>query len=209
MPVRKIAFGLLLASASTAALAQNAAAPANNPPPAAPAASSAASPSLSAEIASDLKKAGYTDVKVMPGSYIAQGKDKNGDAVTLFVGPGSITEVVMSDAATSGTASSPTSASMFTSVPAGDGISSKLVGTKIYNKDNKDIGEIKDVAFAPHGAVKAYILSVGGFLGMGEHYVAVRPSVLKLTWKETDKKWHAMLDTDTDSLKKAPEFKYP
>lgn len=212
MSLKKIFLGVLLASASTVALAQTAPAPSGNTPTASPPAAGASAPtSLSAEIASDLKKAGYTDVKVMPGSYIAQAKDKNGDAVTLSIGPGSVTEVVIGEAVTPGAVSSASSAgsAVFTSVPAGDGLSSKLVGTNVYNKDKKEIGEIKDVAVAPHGSVKAYILGVGGFLGMGDHYVAVRPSALKLTWDAKDKKWHAMLDTDADNLKKAPEFKYP
>ena len=39
--------------------------------------------------------------------------------------------------------------------------------------DNKNIGKIKDIALNQHGRAQAYILSVGGFLGVGDHYVAV------------------------------------
>ena len=111
----------------------------------------------------------------------------------------------------SGSATSPSQASsaMFTSVPAGDRLTSKLVGTDVYNKENRDIGTIKDIAFGPGGAVRAYVLGVGGFLGMGDHYVAVRPSAVTVSWDGNAKKWHAVLDTNADSLKKAPEFKYP
>ena len=54
----------------------------------------------------------------------------------------------------------------------------------------------------------AYIVSVGGFLGMGEHYVAVNPSAVKVTYGDSDKKWHASMNANADQLKNAPEFKY-
>jgi hypothetical protein len=69
-------------------------------------------------------------------------------------------------------------------------------------------GTIKDVAY--NGAnVSGYILGVGGFLGMGDHYVAVRPSAVKLTYDAKDSKWHASMDANAGQLKSAPEYKYP
>jgi len=57
--------------------------------------------------------------------------------------------------------------------------------------------------------VNGYVIGVGGFLGMGDHYVAVRPSAVKLSYDAKDKKWHASMDASADQLKAAPEFKYP
>jgi hypothetical protein len=87
-------------------------------------------------------------------------------------------------------------------------MSSKVVGLTVYNATNQNIGTIKDMAFAGR-TVQAYIVGVGGFLGMGDHYVAVRPSAVKITWNAGDKTWHAALDTTADALKAAPEYKYP
>jgi len=50
---------------------------------------------------------------------------------------------------------------------------------------------------------------VGGVLGMGDHYVAVRLSAIKLSYDAKDKKWHTSMDANADQLKAAPEFKYP
>jgi len=50
---------------------------------------------------------------------------------------------------------------------------------------------------------------VGGFLGMGDHYVAVRPSAVKLSRDAKDGKWRASMDANAAQLKAAPEFKYP
>ncbi len=80
----------------------------------------------------------------------------------------------------------------------------------VYNNDNKDIGTIKDIAINSNGDVKGYILSVGGFLGIGDHYVAVRavgdPSHLQ---RDRCNKWHAKMDANAGQLKSAPEYKYP
>ena len=54
--------------------------------------------------------------------------------------------------------------------------SSKLKGLNVYNQKDESVGEITDLAIKNH-QVDALILSVGGFLGMGEHYVAlIEPS---------------------------------
>ena len=51
-----------------------------------------------------------------------------------------------------------------------------------------------------------YIVSVGGFLGMGDHYVVVRPSAISFNAK--DNKWHATMNVNAAQLKAAPEHKY-
>ena len=63
----------------------------------------------------------------------------------------------------------------FIQVQSGDMLSSNVVGLDIYNSQNNDIGKVQDVAFDASKKVTGYILSVGGFLGMGTHYVAVNP----------------------------------
>ena len=86
---------------------------------------------------------------------------------------------------------------------------SQIVGLNVYNENNKDIGEIKDIALGQNGETEAYVLSVGGFLGMGDHYVAVSPSAVKITYNSSEKKWHASMNATVDQVKSAPEFKYP
>ena len=49
---------------------------------------------------------------------------------------------------------------------------SKLVGVNVYNEANEKIGDISDVILDKSGKVENVVLGVGGFLGMGEHYVA-------------------------------------
>ena len=88
-----------------------------------------------------------------------------------------------------------------------DVLASNLDDVAVRNAANEKIGEIEDVVMA-NGQVTGYILSVGGFLGIGEHYVIVSPAALKVNYSENDKKWSAMMETTKDALKAAPQFKY-
>src|SRR5580704_10941221 len=55
----------------------------------------------------------------------------------------------------------------------GDWRASKLVGLSVYNDNNESIGSINDLLTDRNGNIKAAVLGVGGFLGVGEHLVAV------------------------------------
>jgi sporulation protein YlmC with PRC-barrel domain len=61
----------------------------------------------------------------------------------------------------------------------GEWRASKLVGLNVYNDNNDKIGDINDIILDKSGKVDTVILGVGGFLGMGEHYVAVTYDKLK------------------------------
>jgi sporulation protein YlmC with PRC-barrel domain len=87
-------------------------------------------------------------------------------------------------------------------------LSSNVVGLDIYNGQNDKIGKIQDIAFDPSKQLTGYILSVGGFLGMGTRYVAVNPSALNVSYDSQNKVWRASMNATKDQLKSAPEFKY-
>jgi sporulation protein YlmC with PRC-barrel domain len=55
----------------------------------------------------------------------------------------------------------------------GDWRASKIVGLNVYNDGNEKVGSINDLLMDKSGNIKAVVLGVGGFLGMGEHLVAV------------------------------------
>jgi sporulation protein YlmC with PRC-barrel domain len=50
---------------------------------------------------------------------------------------------------------------------------SKLVGLNVYNDGNESLGSINDLLTDKDGNIKAVIIGVGGFLGVGEHLVAL------------------------------------
>ncbi|MBC7584682.1 MAG: PRC-barrel domain-containing protein [Tardiphaga sp.] len=96
----------------------------------------------------------------------------------------------------------------FSTVSKDEMFSSKLKGLNITNQQNETVGEITDLAFR-NDKIAAMILSVGGFLGIGEHYVAVSPASVNVKYDEKNSKWVATMNTTKDALKAAPEFKYP
>jgi sporulation protein YlmC with PRC-barrel domain len=102
---------------------------------------------------------------------------------------------------------SPTS-QLFVAISEGGNFSSQVVGLDVYNDTKQYIGQIEDIAMSQDGQTQAYILSVGGILGMGEHYVAVNPSAVKVSYSELDKAWHASMNATSDQLRAVPEFRY-
>jgi sporulation protein YlmC with PRC-barrel domain len=96
----------------------------------------------------------------------------------------------------------------FVKVQNTDMLSSNVVGLDVYNQQNNSIGKIQDVAFDASKQMTGYILSVGGFLGMGAHYVAVDPNAVMVQYDAANKTWRATMNATKDQLKSAPEFKY-
>jgi sporulation protein YlmC with PRC-barrel domain len=50
---------------------------------------------------------------------------------------------------------------------------SKVVGLSVYNDNNQSIGSINDLLTDKSGNIKAAVIGVGGFLGVGEHLVII------------------------------------
>ena len=58
---------------------------------------------------------------------------------------------------------------------------SKLIGLNVYDQQNQKIGDIKELLLDKDGKVGQVAIGVGGFLGMGEHDVAVKWTDLKFS----------------------------
>jgi sporulation protein YlmC with PRC-barrel domain len=58
---------------------------------------------------------------------------------------------------------------------------SKVVGLNVYNDQNENVGSINDLLMDKNGNIKAAVISVGGFLGMGSRYVAVAFDKMKFS----------------------------
>jgi sporulation protein YlmC with PRC-barrel domain len=60
-----------------------------------------------------------------------------------------------------------------------DMLLSKLKGTAVFGAEGQKIGEIGDVLIDKMGHVRAYVVNVGGFLGIGAKQVALEPSTFE------------------------------
>lgn len=94
----------------------------------------------------------------------------------------------------------------YVTVKPADVMSSKLVGTTVYNNKNENVGEVEDLVIENGKTLTGVVVSVGGFLGLGESYVVLDPATLAISNK--DGKWAVHADTDKDTLKNAPKFEY-
>ena len=56
---------------------------------------------------------------------------------------------------------------------------SKMIGSTVYDLQNRNIGRVKDLVLDRDGKVAAVVLDVGSFLGVGGKYVAINLSDIK------------------------------
>jgi sporulation protein YlmC with PRC-barrel domain len=71
------------------------------------------------------------------------------------------------------TTDSGTTAQLSATTVRGEWRASKVVGLNVYNANNEKVGAIDDLLTDRNGTIKAVVIGVGGFLGMGEHLVAL------------------------------------
>lgn len=190
------------------------------PPPATPGPTSsepAAKPgspnpgALSADMEKTLRKAGFTDLQILPNSVFVRGKDKAGNPVAMVLDPKSMTELVTLDpqsgAAAGGNGAPLTGSSTFTTVLASEKLASRLIGIDVTDGKGKVLGTIKDIA-VDHGGIHAYVVRVGGLLGIGERFVAVTPAAITLTFDKTTGRGKATMEATPEAMQAAPAFKY-
>lgn len=97
-------------------------------------------------------------------------------------------------------------AQVLKAVPGGSVTVTNYYKQNVYDPADNKIGEIEDVLVSQDGKITGFIVEVGGFLGMGKHYVAVPFDAVKAS-KKNDK-WTLVMNATKDSLKAAPGFKY-
>ncbi|BDG74582.1 PRC-barrel domain-containing protein [Roseomonas fluvialis] len=83
---------------------------------------------------------------------------------------------------------------------------SRVIGANIINEANNTVGEVHDLMISPAGGPVIAVLSVGGFLGIGERYVAI--PLADLRWNADRERW-TLPGATVDSLKARPAFTYP
>lgn len=81
---------------------------------------------------------------------------------------------------------------------------SKLIDKKIRNPQDEEIGEVDDLVVTQDGQVRA-IISVGGFLGLGERLVAVPYDELQ---PGPEGEEYLTYSASREELEQEPEFKY-
>lgn len=85
-------------------------------------------------------------------------------------------------------------------------LASKFKGTNVVGADNQKIGDVSDILFDKSGKIEAYVVSVGGFLGMGAKEVALAPSSFDVVPGENGGAPKLKISLSKDELKTAQNF---
>jgi hypothetical protein len=93
-----------------------------------------------------------------------------------------------------------------TTVPAGTMTVANYYKQSVNDPSNAKVGTIEDVLITDKGEIKALVIGVGGFLGVGEKDVIVPFEAVKGSTK--DNKWTLVMNATKDELKAAQAFKY-
>ena len=78
--------------------------------------------------------------------------------------------------------------------------------TNVYNMAGEKIGDINDILVDESGKVTAFIIGVGGFLGIGEKEVSMKADEIK-RMVHSDGKTYFTVNATKDQLKAAPDYK--
>ena len=85
-------------------------------------------------------------------------------------------------------------------------LASKFKGTDVIGTDDKKIGDVSDLLFDKDKKIVAYIVGVGGFLGIGSKDVAIDPASFQLVPGKDASDFKLRLSMTKDELKAAPAF---
>jgi len=85
-------------------------------------------------------------------------------------------------------------------------LTSKFKGTDVVGSDDKKIGDVSDILFDKDKKILAYIVGMGGFLGIGAKDVAVEPASFQMVPGSSATDFKLRLSMTADELKAAPAF---
>jgi hypothetical protein len=88
----------------------------------------------------------------------------------------------------------------------GQWVASKFKGTDVLGSDDQKIGDISDILFDKSGKIEAFVVSVGGFLGVGSKEVALAPDAFTVVPGQNGSAEKLKVAMTKDQLKAAEHF---
>jgi sporulation protein YlmC with PRC-barrel domain len=85
-------------------------------------------------------------------------------------------------------------------------LASSFKGTAVMSADNQKIGTVSDILFDKDGKIEAYVVSVGGFLGMGAKEVAMALASFEVIPGKNGTSDILKISLKQDELKQAQNF---
>lgn len=101
----------------------------------------------------------------------------------------------------------PTAQNAQTTMPATAVQADRLIGATVKNQANDTVGEVESVIIDEGGKVRALVLGVGGFLGLGERLVAVDWNQVRIN-QDGNSVRDVRVNMTKEEAKALPEYKY-
>jgi len=101
------------------------------------------------------------------------------------------------------TATEPSAAPVITEQKPTELRANSIIGMRVSGAQDEKVGKIYDLVLDQQGKITGVVLSVGGFLGVGDKRVALPLEKVRLTSGDKG----AVIDMSRDELVKAPDFK--
>jgi len=79
--------------------------------------------------------------------------------------------------------------------------------SRVYNMNGERVGDVNDILI-DDGQVTAFVVGVGGFLGIGEKEVSLKPDQVK-RMVHSDGETYFTVNTTKEQLQAAPEYMRP
>jgi len=86
-------------------------------------------------------------------------------------------------------------------------LASKLRGTTVLGSDNQKVGDVVDILLDKSGQVRAFIVGVGGVLGLGSKEVAIDLTEFREVPPSNGSKAQLKVPMTKEQLTQAPDFK--
>ncbi|MGV8936027.1 MAG: PRC-barrel domain-containing protein [Allorhizobium sp.] len=84
--------------------------------------------------------------------------------------------------------------------------SETLTGASVYGAKDEDIGDVEKLVLNADGSVKQIVLDIGGFLGMGEHRIAVNMDQVAIMRNDSGDDVRVYIDSTEATLKAQPAY---
>lgn len=85
---------------------------------------------------------------------------------------------------------------------------SKFKGTNVIGPNDEKIGDVSDILFDKNGSIAAFVIGVGGFLGIGSKDVGLAPASFQVVKGDNGSADKLKLAMTKEELKQAPAFEY-
>lgn len=81
-----------------------------------------------------------------------------------------------------------------------------LTGARVYSIEDEDVGEIDKLIVDDNGQIKNAVLDIGGFLGIGEHRIAVTLDELNILRETNGTAFRVYIDATKEQLEAQPAY---